>query len=297
MINILNNPVVLQIRKHAPEILTGLGIASFITSTVFACKATSKVSEVLEDHKDEMETINEVEYKYDYNKQEIVKLKAEKLGKTSLELVKLYSPAVGFAVLGTTCVLGGYGIMRKRNAALGAAYAFVSGKFGEYRDRVKAELGDEKDKEFYHGLKKETVTVEQVDENGKKKKVKEEITVVDPASGKSLYAKVFDDSSEKWVNNAEMNLVFLRNQQNWFNDKLREKGHVFLNEVYDALGMPRTSAGAIVGWVIDGTFDSDNYIDFGIYSIENQENRDFINGYEPNIFLDFNVDGVIYDLI
>lgn len=296
MINIFNNPVALQIRKHAPEILTGLGIAGFITSTIFACKATSEVEDVLDEHKDEMEKIKRVEEDYDYTKNEIVKMKSERLVKTSFEIVKLYSPAAGFAVFGTTCVLGGYGIMRKRNAALGAAYAFVSGKFGEYRDRVKEQLGEEKDKEFYHGLKKETITVEEEDENGKKKKVKKEIAVVDPARGISVYAKVFDEASTKWVDDANLNLAFLRRQQSWFNDRLREKGHVFLNEVYDALGLPRTSAGAIVGWVLDGE-DSDNYIDFGIYSIENQEKRDFINGYEPNVFLDFNVDGVIYDLI
>lgn len=296
MINIMNTPVAMQIRKHAPEILTGLGIASFITSTVFACKATSEVGEVLEDHKEDMSKIKKAETEYDYTKNEIVKMKSEKLVKTGFELVKLYSPAVGFAVFGTTCVLGGYGIMRKRNAALGAAYAFVAGKFNEYRDRVREELGNDKDKEFYHGLKKEVVTVEEEDENGKKKKVKKEIAVVDPTAGISPYAKVFDDASRKWVDNADMNLVFLKNQQNWFNDRLRERGHVFLNEVYDALGLPRTSAGAIVGWVYDGV-DGDNYIDFGIYSIENQENRDFINGYESCVFLDFNVDGVIYDLI
>lgn len=296
MINVLNSKVALIVRKHAPEILTGLGIASFIGSTVMACKATSKVSDVLDEHKEEMETIKEVEHNYDYSKQEIIKLKSEKLVKTSLELVKLYAPATGLAVLGTTCVLSGYGIMHKRNAALGAAYAFVSGKFGEYRDRVREELGEEKDKQFYHGLKTEVVSVEETDENGKKKKVKKEVEVVDPASGISLYAKVFDEASKKWVPNAEMNLAFLRNQQNWFNDRLHTNGHVFLNEVYDALGLPRTSAGAIVGWVLDGD-DGDNYIDFGIYSIDNQEKRDFINGYEPNIFLDFNVDGVIYDLI
>lgn len=295
MLNIMNNPIVMQIRKHAPVILTGLGIASFLGSTVMACKATSEVSEVLDEHKEKMDKIKKVEEDYDYTKQEIVKMKGEKIGKTGLEIVKLYAPAAGLAIFGTTCVLGGYGIMHKRNAALGAAYAFVSGKFGDYRNRVKEELGDEKDKEFYHGLKKETITVEEVDENGKKKKVKKEIAVVSPTAGISQYAKVFDDASRKWVPNAEMNLVFLRNQQNWFNDRLREKGNVFLNEVYDALGLPRTPAGAVVGWVDDG--DGDGYIDFGIYSIENQENRDFINGYETNIFLDFNVDGVIYDLI
>lgn len=293
--NIMNSKAVLLIRKYSPQILTGLGIAGFIGSTIVACKATTEVEEVLEEHKYEMDQVKKASEDYDYSKNEIIKMKTEKLGKTSLEIVRLYAPAAGLALFGTTCVLSAYGIMHKRNAALSAAYAFVSGKFGEYRDRVKEQLGEEKDKEFYHGLKKETITVEEIDENGKKKKVKKEISVVDPTSGISQYAKVFDDASTKWTSNAELNLAFLREQQNWFNDRLHSFGHVFLNEVYDALGLPRTQAGAIVGWVDNS--DGDGYIDFGIYSIENQENRDFINGYENSVFLDFNVDGVIYDLI
>lgn len=296
MINIMNTKAALVLRKYAPEILTGLGIAGFIGSTIMACKATSEVGEVLENHKDEMAKIKKAEEEYDYTKNEIVKMKTDKLIKTSFELVRLYAPTAGLAVFGTTCVLGSLGVMRKRNAAIGAAYALVSGKFNEYRDRVRKEFGEDKDKELYHGVKKEVVTVEEEDENGKKKKVKKEIAVVDPASGISPYAKVFDDASRKWVDNAELNLVFLRNAQSWFNDRLREKGNVFLNEVYDYLGLPRTKEGAVVGWVINGP-DSDNYIDFGIYSLENQAKRDFINGYEPNVFLDFNVDGIIYDLI
>ena len=293
--NIMSTKPVMLVRKYSPQILTGLGIAGFVGSTIAACKATCEVQDVLDEHKVKMEKVKKIEEDYDYTKNEIIKMKTDIFGKTSLEIVKLYAPAAGFAVFGTTCVLGSLGIMQKRNAAIGAAYAFVSGKFGEYRDRVREELGEDKDKEFYYGLKKETVTVEEVDENGKKKKVKKEVDVVDPTAGISKYAKVFDDASQKWVNNAELNLAFLREQQNWFNNRLHGFGHVFLNEVYDALGMPRTKAGAIVGWVDDG--DGDGYIDFGIYSIENQENRDFINGYETCVFLDFNVDGVIYDLI
>lgn len=296
MINIFKTRAGMTIRKYAPEILTGLGIAGFVTSTIFACKATSKVEKVLDEHKKEMNNLNKTETRYDYPKNEIVKAKAEVLGKTSLELVKLYSPAVGFGIFGVTCVLGGHGIMRKRNAAIGAAYALVSSQFKEYRDRVKEQLGEGKDRQFLYGLKEETVTVEETDENGKTKKVKKTVEVVDPTAGISPYAKIFDDGNLKWQNDPFLNLAFLKDQQNWMNDKLRVNGVVFLNEVYDALGFPRTSEGQLVGWVLDGD-NSDNYIDFGIYALENQANRDFINGYDTGIFLDFNVDGIVYDLI
>lgn len=296
MINVTKTPLGMLVRKYAPEILTGLGVAGFVTSTIFACTATTKVEKVLDDHKKEMNNLNKTETKYDYPKNEIVKAKAEVLGKTSLELIKLYSPAVGFGIFGISCVLGGHGILRKRNAAIGAAYGLVSSQFKEYRDRVKEQLGEDKDRQFLYGLKEETITVEETDENGKTKKVKKTVEVVDPASGISKYAKIFDDSNHKWQNDPFLNLAFLKDTQCWFNDKLRVNGVVFLNEVYDVLGFPRTSEGQLVGWVLNGP-DSDNYIDFGIYNLENQANRDFINGYDTGIFLDFNVDGIVYDLI
>ena len=92
--------------------------------------------------------------------------------------------------------------------------------------------------------------------------------------------------------------MFLRAQQQYANDKLIAQGHLFLNEVYDMLGLPRTKAGAIVGWVYDdNNAVGDNFVDFGIYDVHRETARDFVNGYERSILLDFNVDGVIYDLI
>ena len=71
-------------------------------------------------------------------------------------------------------------------------------------------------------------------------------------------------------------------------------------DVYDMLGIPRTKAGQIVGWLYrpeDPNYKGDNHVDFGIYDYTKEINRDFVNGYERTILLDFNVDGPIYDLI
>ena len=82
------------------------------------------------------------------------------------------------------------------------------------------------------------------------------------------------------------------------NEKLLAQGHVYLNEVYDALGIPRSKAGQIVGWVYNPDNPvGDNYIDFGIYQTNRAVARDFVNGYEKVILLDFNVDGNILDLM
>lgn len=111
-----------------------------------------------------------------------------------------------------------------------------------------------------------------------------EITVtIDPSS----YARVFDELNVNWESRPEYNLLFLKSQENWMNDRLQARGHVFLNEVYDCLGFQRTSAGAIVGWLAQG--EGANHIDFSI--------RDAQTNISPSVILDFNVDGVIYDKI
>lgn len=281
----------LVLKKYAPEILTAAGVVGGVTSGVLACKATLKVDKVMDKHEADMDYIHDAEmHNGDYN---VKKETAIAYAQTAGRLAKLYAPAVSLGVASTACVLSGFGIIKKRNVAITAAYSVVQGKLSEYRKRVVDELGEEKDREFYHGLAKTKITVEET-EDGKTKKVKKEVHVADP-NGLSMYAKFFDDSSPMWRNDSGQNLLFLQCQQNFANDKLHTTGHVFLNEVYDALGIPRTKEGAIVGWV-EGS-GGDDFIDFGIHSIHNQEARDFVNGYNDAILLDFNVDGIIWDLI
>ena len=113
--------------------------------------------------------------------------------------------------------------------------------------------------------------------------------------GLSIYALWFDGGCVRWAKDPEYNLAFLEAQQNYANNMLRTGGHIFLNEIYDLLDIPRTKAGAIVGWVYDKDHPGDNnYVDFGLYS---ERNRDFINGFSRTVLLDFNVNGNILDLI
>ena len=116
----------------------------------------------------------------------------------------------------------------------------------------------------------------------------------------SPYAKVFDCGCDNWQKDAEHNLWYLRQQQNYANEKLRAQGYLFLNDVYEMLGIPRTKAGQAVGWVYDikdPNHKGDNVVDFGIYNINIEANNDFVNGIESSIILDFNVDGTILDAI
>jgi hypothetical protein len=174
-----------------------------------------------------------------------------------------------------------------------AAYKAVEQSFSDYRKRVVAEFGEEKDRLLKNGIKQSKVKVTELDEKGKTKTVEETIESADP-NDISQYARFFDESSINWTKTAEYNMMFLTTQQNFANDLLHSRGHIFLNEVYDMLGIPRSQAGAVVGWVKG---HGDDFVDFGIYDRESGKARDFVNGYERSILLDFNVAGVIYDLI
>lgn len=276
----------LAIKKWSPEILLATGVLGIAGGTILACKATRKLDDVLDDHDYRvMDAKDEID-----DEKELRKELAKEYVKTGFDIFKLYAPAVTLEVVSIGCILGSHGIMKKRNVALMA----IARSFDEYRQRVIDEIGEEREYEIRNGIKKETIDVETTDENGNKTTEKKTVRKADP-NGTSQYAKFFDASSRMYQGNPEYDLLFLKSQQNYANDLLHTRGHLFLNEVYDALGLDHTEAGALVGWILGP--DGDNYVDFGIFDGDNPRTRAFVNGYEDNILLDFNVDGVIYDLI
>lgn len=293
----------LQFRKHSPEILMVAGVVGTVASTVLACKATLKVNEVLEEKKNTIDAIhtcleNEtIEYTEEDSKKDLTILYAQ----TGIKLVKLYAPAVILGALSITSIVAGHRILKKRNLALAAAYAVVDKGFKDYRKRVVERFGEELDKELRYNLKAKEIEEVVKDKDGNEKVEKKVVNVVDsenPLNGVSEYAKFFDEVSTNWSKDPEYNLMFLRRQQDWANEKLKATGYLFLNEVYDMLGIPRTQAGQVVGWIYDKENpNGDNYVDFGIYDVHSEAKRGFVNGVERSILLDFNVDGVIYDKI
>lgn len=293
----------LVLQKHSPEILLGVGIAGTVASAVLACRATLKVEAVLDNHREKVDKIHECWQKVQdgdidisaYSEQDKKKDLVVTYTQTTVDFIKLYGPAVTLGVASLACIISGHGIMKKRNIALMAAYKAVEEGFSAYRKRVIEEHGEEVDYMYKNGLRKqEIVEAAYTDSDGVKHKAQKKQVLVDDPNGLSVYARFFDESCEQWSKNPEYNLMFLRSQQNYYNDMLKSRGHVFLNEVYDALGIPRTQAGAVVGWMISD--NGDNFIDFGVFDGDRPRARDFVNGYERSILLDFNVDGVIYDL-
>jgi hypothetical protein len=266
---------VLLMKKNSPHIFFGAGIAGFIGTTILASRATLKLDKVLDEFTEDIENVKgpnqdnkDVAYVY---------------GKGTLKIAKLYAPA---ALLGTASVMsltGSHVILTRRNSALAGTLAIVTQAFDEYRERVKAEVGDDKELDLRFDL----AELEIENEDGSKQIIKlGDTNVLSP------YARFFDEYSENWQKNAEYNRLYVQCQQNYANQRLETIGHVFLNEVYDWLGIERSHEGSIVGWLYEG--DGDGYVDFGMFDVSN---RDFVNGENRSILLDFNVDGVIFDKI
>ena len=289
----------LKFKKHSPEILLGVGLVGIVTSAVMACKATTKVDEILQETKENVDKVHELAARKDlpegaYTEEDAKKDLAIFYAKTGLKLAKIYAPAVVVGVASITSILASYGIMHKRNVALSAAYMAVDTGFKEYRGRVVERFGEALDRELKYNIKTEEIEETVVDENGEVKVEKKTVEVVDKKAGYSEFARFFDDGCKGWSKSSERNLKFLVDQQRYANDKLRARSYVTVNEVYETLGIPITEAGSMVGWVYD---ENRPMIDFGIFDMYRQENRDFVNGYERVILLDFNPHGNIFELM
>lgn len=289
----------LKLKKHSPEILIVAGVIGTVASTVMACKATTKLGEIMDNAKDDIEAVHEaVEHPEDlpqkYTAEDGKKDLTIVYTQTALRVAKLYLPAVALGALSLTAIIKSHDILKKRNVALAAAYTAADKGFKEYRNRVVERFGNDVDKELRYNVKAKEFERKVVNDDGTEETVVETVNVasIDEVSD---FARYFNKDCAGWSDNAEKNLFFLKRQQDFANELLEANGYLFLNEVYDMLGIPRSKAGQVVGWVYDK--DVVAKIDFGIYTINREENQQFVNGLEKNVLLDFNVDGNILDLL
>ncbi len=290
----LLNGTKLTIQKRSPEILVLTGIGGMIGSAIMACKATRKLDPVLEAHRQNAEAVHKKHARDEdehIQKRELTKVYM----KTGVEFVKLYGPSVAVGTLSVASILTGNDILRKRNIALAAAYTALDTGFKQYRSRVVDRFGEEVDRELRLDGHQEKIEVVETDGNGKEKKVKKSVTVV--GSDLSDYARYFAYGEARAAEpNYEYNLFFVKAQQELANHILRANRIFFLNDAYEMLGIPKTVAGQVVGWVYDKNEEDhgDNYIDFGIREVY-RKRSDKPGDYEKVIALDFNVDGNIWE--
>lgn len=288
----------LVIRKHAPEILTTVGVATNALSVFLACRATTKLTPILDNHETFDTFIKSDDWALERGG-DIEKERKKELRKlyltTTKEIAKIYAPAVGTCILSYTCLIGGHHVLKSRNVALMTAYSSLQTAYDTYRSRVIEDLGEQKDEDYRFGVTKKEEKVIETTKTGKEKETTKVVDMIDVTKKSSPYARCFDELNPNFNGDPAVNLMFLRHIQDWMNDKLIQKGHLFLNEVYEALGFEDTQAGSVVGWVMKK--DQENFVDIGIYNLADPTKRMFANGQLNAVWLDFNVDGVIYNLI
>lgn len=301
----------LAIKAHAPEILLGVGAVSFVATVVSACKATPKCAQIFEEHNRLLEANKKCEEGVGDGSVKVYKSKKEAVPdriaiylKTGWRLVKNYKWTIIFGGISLGCFLSGNIILRRilnGTAAALAAVTIENDRNKEYiaamEDAINEKLGSEKLEEIRDAACTKTggTVVTNIDEKGNVTKHRET-----GKYGMSEFAKIYDSSNPNWEKDPVSNRIFLEQKERWMNDRLQTWGHLFLNDVYEALDMPKTQAGQVMGWKY---YDSEeerianggsNYVSFGIFDTKNKAVstalRRFLDGLEPNVWLDFNCD-------
>lgn len=287
-------------KKHSPEILIGTGIAAGIATVVLACVETTKAGDILDKHNEEIKKIEEakkVAKEGEYTEKDIKKDKIITFRDTTISMAKLYWPAMLTGATAITCTLAGHKILSGRYAASTAALTLTQNLFSNYRRRVVADQGVKKDEQYLLGsrIEKKAIEIEETDpETGKVKKKKVDAEYIDidvdlQTGPIRIFAEYNPDGSKNWEwdENVDICLSMLRARQNTWNDTLRTRGYVFLNEVATDIGLNATQAGQVLGW----KWEEGKYIDFGIGDWSDPQVRRFINGRMDCLVLHFNVDG------
>lgn len=275
-------------KKNSPHLFFAGGMVGLVGTVFLACRATLKLEKELDNIKQDLDNVKEVAsnrmQEHDYDEREYYKDLGYIYIKSATKVAKLYGPSIALGGASVVALTGSHVQMTRRNAALSATIAVITEAFESYRYRVQQEIGESKELDIYRGVVDEAISID-----GKKKLAK-----VDGELGRPAYARTFDGENVNWQKDPELNRIFIQCQQNYANHLLRARGHVFLNEVYDALGFPRTKEGAVVGWLYHSD-EGDGYIDFGLYDDINS--NFIISGNAYAVSLDFNVDGIVFDKI
>lgn len=211
----------ISVSKHSPEILTGIGIAGMITTTVLAVKATPKALKLIEEEQFRREDVSEG--------RELKPLEVVKVA------WKPYIPAVVTGIMSTACLIGASSVSARRTAALATAYKLSETALSEYREKVVETIGEKKEQ-----LVRDKVYKDKVDKNPVSKN-----EVVITERGNTL---CYDSISGRYF---KSDIEKIKQAVNTLNRNMVVDMYVSLNELYDELGLEHISIGDDLGWNID----------------------------------------------
>lgn len=280
-------------RSNSPKFLFVAGLALMGGTVITACRGTLQLEDVLDDIRADRDDIKRVVANEPdkYTDHEITKLNVYVTAKGFARVTKLYLPSVALSVAAVACLTSSHNQLTRRNAGLSAALAATERALDKYRHRVREEFGEEQELRIWRGEYEEKVEV--IDEETGKKVKK----TVRHGGGHSQYARLWgQDTTTEWTPEApEYNVAKLRSVQEWATLVLNSRGHIFLNEVLDQLGLDREPAGAVVGWLSKKYGGKDGFVDLGVLKKGDEiAFIDFMTGDENHVLLDFNVDGEIW---
>lgn len=261
-------------RKHSPELLIAGGIISAASSVALAIYSTTRLNKVIEPYNKKIDSIkadlkddNKIQNK-EIDIKESKKQLAVAYGYVALKIAALYAPSALFFISSVGCILGSHKIMKTRNLALAAACTTLEQSYQAYRKRVKDKLGEEVEEKIYKDIYKDEVEV--TDPNTGKTKVKK--MDVPHINENNAWNVIYDCGNTCWERDALMNFDWLMLQQDYYNEKLRRQGYLFLYDIYkdfgyttSMLGEEKARASRILGWIYDPTNPKRNcYISFGL---------------------------------
>lgn len=300
-----------KVKFRSPELLIGAGVVGLVGAAVVAVRRgvrwhTAAKAEIAHD----LETIKKAEGSPQYTREDKVQDYARVIGKGVWSFTQIYGPSVAVGVASVVSILAGTGILKGRLAAMTSAAATAQAALERYRSRVREKLGEDADYEFAYEVSAKKAKIKH--EDGTKESLVTYHLV--PSSGEwmaaSPYSRLWDENAMEWCANRDIQFLTLRSLENHFNQELNARGVVFLNDVYKALGLPMSKDAALVGWIKDydkpklaklaaelGRVPGDGVISFGVFENESPSARAYLAGDDDRVVLDFNVDGVIYDLI
>lgn len=278
----------LKVAAKKPEIFLAAGVASIVGGAVMIAKGSFKAVDILEEHKKNLEAIEKVtkmteeDQTVSYSEEDAKRDLMKAYVKTGVELFKVYLPAVGLILGGITLIVTSHSVMAGRYNAMVSAYNAAVASRDAYKAKLEKFAKDQGIENLDDILAKEQADAPEVMSN--------------LPTNFFEYAIDFDSRNPNWKHDYELNHYFIEANERYFNERLRTRGYVLLNEVYEALGAEPTKEGSIIGWVFDTSADSitKNVIEFTIYDLD-----DFEPGmYEDSCMLiDFNVDGVVYNIM
>lgn len=285
------------IQKNLPKILFTTGVVASVAGVVSAVKATRKLDDILVEHKEELDRIEEQEITEEYTEKDKDKEKFHVRVCAARDVANLYLSTIALEALALGCFGKSFGILHGRNVSLSAATLMAERMYKEQDKAIRERFGDEVANEIRYQIKEKEIDNEVTDKQGRTKLVKKKEKVSE-YDGLSNFRRYFNQCSEYYEKDPEYNKSFLLSRQKFANEELYRRyfygkgGFLTVNDVYDMLGFERTKAGACAGWKFDPTDPScmnKTHIDFGIFDV-NKVNADFVNGVERVCILDFNID-------